>query len=538
MLRWKNQVAPQILDRPAASAEIDPLIVKQTLAYIDSQKREYLWRAEEIEKKQIEKQVKYFLFLKFIQVAIGGNRSSKTVAAGRKFLFHMTGMYPKGFYTGTIYNPDTGTCEGGEWTPFPEEVKRIGPQRGRIVTTDVDKGEREVIIPFLEHWLHPSFIQEKKKNERGIYDKYWIKHFNSVGIQDGISEFHIITNEVDPDAAEGWHGDVVWYDEPPRRSIFVACNRGLIDNNGVALLAATLLSEPWVDEDLCSGTNPNVDMVTLLTEENVFLSKKGIANFKSILDDEEMAVRIDGVPRARFGKVYGRYLRREVNILAYPAELPKQDEATYFSCMDPHPGIPKAVQYAFITPSDKDLPGYYRNSIYIYDAVWSAIELSELVAICFDKEKYLQRIPKWRWIDPNAASQPVGFDDSVTVMDKLSMYHYYCRPSASDNIEVGHDAVSAFLKWKPAEPLSDKNHPRIFWLYNGANPGVKTSISQHFAYSWKDTPLAEITSDKIGLKESNKHFPDCTRYPVSSGVKFQPKQSGIKEYVSDGMAGY
>ena len=63
------------------------------------------------------------------------------------------------------------------------------------------------------------------------------------------------TRYEEDDVFEGWEGDLVIYDEPPRRNVRIANARGLIDRNGKELFCMTLLKEAWVDREVIKARN-------------------------------------------------------------------------------------------------------------------------------------------------------------------------------------------------------------------------------------------------------------------------------------------
>ena len=64
-----------------------------------------------------------------------------------------------------------------------------------------------------------------------------------------------MSNNQDSDVFEGWDGDLIVWDEPPKRNIRVACARGLIDREGRELYNMTLLKEAWISQEVIKATN-------------------------------------------------------------------------------------------------------------------------------------------------------------------------------------------------------------------------------------------------------------------------------------------
>ncbi len=160
----------------------------------------------------------------------GGNRSAKTSTWVWLAFSVMFGYFP--------------WIEGQEGRiGFPHKKAR----KIRVVGQDWEKHVKTVILPALEEWWPKSRRVEKKKNNEGI-DYFW------KDCQTG-STLEIMSNRQEEELFEGWEGDLVVYDEPPRREIRVACARGLVDRMGREYFGMTLLKEAWVQKEVVKATN-------------------------------------------------------------------------------------------------------------------------------------------------------------------------------------------------------------------------------------------------------------------------------------------
>jgi hypothetical protein len=112
--------------------------------------------------------------------------------------------------------------------------------------------------------------------------------------------------------------DVVVFDEPPVRDIYVASMRSLIKSNGRMLLGATLVSEGWVHRDIIQRKledgrpDPSVFAVEGDSYQNVGygITKEGLDEFAKDLTDEEKKARIWGKPAYLSGLVLKFSVRR------------------------------------------------------------------------------------------------------------------------------------------------------------------------------------------------------------------------------------
>ena len=120
------------------------------------------------------------------------------------------------------------------------------PRKVRLVGQDWEKSVKTVTIPELEKWWPKSRPVKKKKNNVGV-DAFWMDEKTG-------STLEIMSNGQESDLFEGWSGDLVVYDEPPKRDIRVANARGLVDRLGRELFVMTLLKEAWVDREVIKAT--------------------------------------------------------------------------------------------------------------------------------------------------------------------------------------------------------------------------------------------------------------------------------------------
>lgn len=133
----------------------------------------------------------------------------------------------------------------GEKIFFPHKM----PRRIRIVGQGWETHVEKVIMPKLNMWWPKSRHVKKEKNNQGI-DALWTDTKTK-------STLEIMSTVQKSDVFEGWDGDLVIFDEPPPRDVWIACSRGLVDRNGRALFGATLIKEAWVYRDIIKRLDEN-----------------------------------------------------------------------------------------------------------------------------------------------------------------------------------------------------------------------------------------------------------------------------------------
>ena len=115
---------------------------------------------------------------------------------------------------------------------FPHNM----PRKVRYVGQGWNDHVKAVVIPELIKWW-PESRKVKRRGNGVITDTFWQDLKTK-------STLEIMSNNQQPKEHEGWSGDLILYDEPCRREIYVANARGLVDRKGKEVFAATLLDEP------------------------------------------------------------------------------------------------------------------------------------------------------------------------------------------------------------------------------------------------------------------------------------------------------
>ena len=261
----------------------------------------------------------------------GGNRAGKTSVS--------TGII--GISTIMGYWPWDGVHL---WFPH-KKARKI-----RIVGQDWEKHIMAVVVPELWKWWpknRPLAGGKPKKNNVGV-EYLWIDEKTGSSIE-------IMSNKQESDLHEGWSGDLIIYDEPPKRSIRVANARGLVDRNGRELFAMTLLKEAWVDQDIIKARledgrpDPTVFNVVAETTDNVGfgITQEGVDQFAKTLTDEEKDARLRGIPSYMSGLVYPQF-KRDIHLkkrFRVPLDWPVD------FAFDIHPRKPHSVLFIATAPN-------------------------------------------------------------------------------------------------------------------------------------------------------------------------------------------
>ena len=187
----------------------------------------------------------------------------------------------------------------------PRKIRYIGQSWQEHIT--------QVVIPELQKWWPGNRIVKKHGNGV-IRDTFWLDE------QTG-STLEVMSNSQDSNVHEGWSGDLVLYDEPCKEEIYIANARGLVDRRGRECFAATLLTEPWIDQKivkkrLSDGTpDRRVFAVSGHSSDNVGygITQEGLDDFADKLTatsgKDTIEARLSGKPSYLSGLICGEFNR-------------------------------------------------------------------------------------------------------------------------------------------------------------------------------------------------------------------------------------
>lgn len=224
-------------------------------------------------------------------------------------VFTMTGANRIGKTTSLVVY---GICTmAGRWLWDGEPIKfsHSHPRKVRYVGQDWEKHIKTVVEPALKYWWPKRRKVKTSKNNVGV-ESLWTDEETG-------SSLEIMSNKQESDLHEGWDGDLVLYDEPPKREIRVANARGLVDRAGREVFGMTLLKEAWVDREVIKALlpdgspDPSVFNVHGEIWDNLGfgLEKEGIDQFAKTLTEEEKEARLNGKPSYLSGLIYGKFNR-------------------------------------------------------------------------------------------------------------------------------------------------------------------------------------------------------------------------------------
>lgn len=232
------------------------------------------------------------------------------------------------------------------------------PRKVRYIGQDWHKHIAQVVIPAL-YELWPKVRWKKpKKNLDGI-EAIWTDPITN-------STLEIMSCKQDSALHEGWFGDLIVYDEPPPRAIYIANARGLTDREGKELFSATLLKEAWIDKDVIkkmdSNGNPDLSVFSVHGEiyDNIGygLTKTGVEQFANKLSEEERDARLLGIPSYMSGLVLPQF-QRKTHICKKRFKIPL--DWIVDIAIDVHPRKRQAILFMATSP---------KNEKYLIHEIW------------------------------------------------------------------------------------------------------------------------------------------------------------------------
>jgi hypothetical protein len=185
----------------------------------------------------------------------------------------------------------------------PRKVRFVGPN------WDAHKEEGQIYETMEEWW--PRSREVKTKGSQNCGKAIWRDiETNSTMV--------MASAESKTKAHEGKKFDLVLFDEPCPRPIWIANKRGLIARRGKAVFGMTLLEEDWIDAEIVHKKDdmgrPDKSVyaveATIYDNEGYGLTKKGIEEFESGLSDEDRQARMLGIPAYKTGLVLKQFNER------------------------------------------------------------------------------------------------------------------------------------------------------------------------------------------------------------------------------------
>ena len=320
------------------------------------------------------------------------------------------------------------------------------PRKVRYVGQDWRAHIEAVVIPELRKWWPKSRLVKTVGNGT-IKDTSW------TDVKTG-SSIQVMSNFQDSDVHEGARFDLVIFDEPPTRDIWIANSRGLIARKGRALFCMTLLKEAWIHTDIVKRMLPDgrpdrsVFFVDGEQAVNVGygITQEGSDNFYSDCNETERQARFFGKPAYLAGLVC-KFFDRHTHVVD---RFPIPTDWPVDIAIDIHPRKEQAV--LFVATDQRD-ERYACFEIWEHgDGPQTADRIIRIV------QRYALRVNRII-IDPLAKGDA---NNEHTTYDKIEMVlarHGYVLETATKDKSSGIIEINNHLK-------GPNNKPSLFFFHD------------------------------------------------------------------------
>lgn len=361
-----------------------------------------------------------------------------------------------------------------------------------------EKGIRDTILPELKKWIPQSRILKEKPNSQGIITRIIIRGDN--GKESVIS---LMSGEQDDMSFEGDLTDMVWIDEPCKRSIYTASLRSLLVSNGPLFFTLTPLSEPWIYNDIFLSNDPEIEIFQgsiydALKENGGHLDRVAAESFISKIPEAERPARIFGEFKHLVGRVYGKYDARIHRIPAFP--IPRSWPV--YCAIDPHQRKPNAALYLAVSPEEN---WYICNEIFyqagIEDFGREVLDVSRQYSVVTHLIDSSSETPDW--------------NKRETARSRLRKLGLHTRLARKRN----QKAVSRMLVQQALEGKDGTNEPWLF-LFDTC----KQTHHEFMNYVWDDRKNEDVHGISEEVKKINDECLDCLHYIVVEKPRYSLPQ--------------
>ena len=431
------------------------------------------------------------------RLALGGNRSGKSVSGACEAVWYATGTHP---------------------------YKRIPvPNFGRVVCTDFTNGIEKVILPEIKKWLPKRYIAGYHVESR------------TLTLTNG-STIEFMSYDQDVEKFESASRHWIWFDEEPPQDIYNACQMRILDTKGDIWITMTpTKGMTWVYSEVYEqqGINPNIDIFHYNTYDNQYVDRDTIDEITRGFSDAEKEARLLGKFIQMSGLIYREY-NQDVHCIprfTIPAQFPR-------TCsIDPHPRIATAVLYIAVIPIPQFIRLCKDNNIQLNGEIKGSEHIRDVYVVC----------------DEIFPTEPKLISDTVELMNAVEG-DYYVSMRLIDNSANTPDPISGKTIRKELESygirtiLADKNIPdRIFkvrarlqtntlYFFNDL-PETNWEIRH---YAWDDYKIGRDYKDpKEKPRKKRDHQMDnlgylCLASPsYEAPIVYRPKRSTV-----DSLTGY
>jgi len=425
--------------------------------------------------------------------------------------FHVT-KYENYFAGGLVHHNTTIGSIIGESTLFgkwPWSGKHLSfshnlPRKVRYIGQDWKNQIEKVVLPEIRKWW-PKNRPVKTRGNQIIPDAMWTDEKTG-------STLEIMSNLQDSDVHEGWSGDLIIYDEPPKRDIRIANARGLIDRNGRELFCMTLLKEAWVDREVIKAMNKDgsPDMSVFNVNGEIWanvgygITEEGIDQYAKTLTDDEKDARLRGVPSYMSGLVLPKFHRRTHLVDRFDVPL----DWIIDIGIDVHPREKQAILFMATSPKGERFLCFeiFENG----SGDWVGEQIIRVI------DRYHYRVGRII-IDPLAKGDRNTGDTTFDKIDRILSQHGHVLNTASKDKESGIIDINKHL-------MGPNKQPSLF-VFND----LKRTITEIEGWMYdEDTQKPQKKDDHMCENLYRLILENTTWYPMEEDQREEEVASGNK----------
>ena len=442
------------------------------------------------------------------RIAFGGNQFGKTTISVVEAYCFMVGERP--------FMPLNSPYRKMPFNP-PVHVLYMSESFPSVIKNDV--------IPMIYKWFPAEDIVEVKRNTQGI--EYYFK------LKSG-SSITLMSYEQPVESFEGskWHA--VIFNEPMPRNIYIAVSRGLMAYGGYVIMAMTLLSEPWIqDEIIDKADGKSIVSIHGSIYENTHITEEEINEFIKTLDPSEVEVRVMGKALHLQGLIYPEF-NEAVHVFDPFTTKPFAENGgkplphwTRYMVADPHDRKPFAMIWCAV---DED------ENIWVYDEYPEG----EFHRIKYDGKTIFELCEHIKLKEEGADIQLRLIDNTrgnknevgtgLTIKQEFANYGIYFSDAPTRPEEANRKALRKYLFYDRSKEVSYTNKPKIFISKYCKN--VIYSL-KHFMYDNWNNKADEKREIKDKPREKNKCHTNDLEYICRYEPTFNPVKIRRRTEMSD-----
>lgn len=424
---------------------------------------------------------------KWLRGVFAGNGSGKSALAANEAIWAMKG-----------YNPILKT--------FSKVPARV------IIVLDDPYKATDQWVPELQKW---DTFREDQLHKRG-------KPYYSQVTKDNGSELIFMSHDMDPMKFESLEADVVIFDEPPPRHIYVALVRGLRKKGTQprVLIVGTPIAASWMRIELLEpwerGERPDIDCFTYGTEVNKENLAEGyMERMAATLTEKEIQIRLHGRFYDLDGLALAHLFHERTHVIPMPDDWDTDNPCVI--AIDPHPS---KAHYAVLLGCDKNDYLYYLREFKLKAP--ARLFMEELIAEgWFNTAKVIDIV--YDSLGNADTTSGEGYRKFGSVINEVledaglprARATTFKDKSDEDFVERIRDVLLM-----PDEPDEHGNmRPKLQFVEG--NPGIVQDVRN---VQWtKFAKNRNIDESKPKLDITHKDFLSCAKYALATNLYYRKK---------------